>query len=216
MKVAKKIFVGSIILLLATTPLIATAGKNEINKTSSMNVDEVYSLGQVNISHEPMFNVPDKKGMRVEFWPADTYDFNFTEVNGTVQLNFILTIKHQLNRPPIPYFAEFIFRHNFRYTWVNRLYIHNPENDEDIYSIENKTVCNTDYWVYYNITMTGKYLTTNGENKTLTFWLYGGPAITPIKFIYTMISLIVPGLLRNWLIPYCNPYDYIPITIHPI
>jgi hypothetical protein len=218
MKVAKKIFIGSLILLLATTPLIATAGINESKQSLSMN-DETGFLGTVTIRHQPML-VAESKGMEVVSYepPEDNPNFiyNFTELeNGSVRLNFTVTIKHFLNKPGMPYFASWLFPNNFRFTWVKYFWIHEPGKPYDIYTIENQKPCTSTNVETYNIPATGKYLETNGENVTLHFWLWGYPGVTPIRFIYTIISLR-PGGGENFLSPYCDPLNYIEITIHPV
>jgi len=210
MNVGKKLLVGSIVLLLATTPLIATAGKNDISQPLSSSYYETYSLGQLNVTHQPpTYFFFEKKLMDFEFWKVNSYDFDFTEVNGVVILNFTVTVKHCLNMVPT-YFAKFMFPNNYRGTWINRLYIHYPDGGNDTYSVEDVHYTTSSDWVYYTINMTGRHLTTNGENKTLTFFFWGGPAVTPIPFVQSVVGLI-KGMFRNFL----APDDHITITIHP-
>jgi len=221
MKVAKKIFVGSILLLLATTPLIASAGINESKQSLSMN-DETGFLGTVTIRHQPMLWVySEHHGMDVVSYepPEDNPNFiyNFTQLeNGSVRLNLTVTIKHFLNKPgSMPYIASKVFPNNFRFTCVKNFWIHQPPNPYDIYSIENQKPCTSPDVTTYNITATGKYLETKGKDVHLHFWLWGFPGVTPIWFIYTLISML-PGVSKNFLSPYCDPLNYIEITIHPL
>ena len=215
MKFGKKIFVGSIVLLLATTSLIASAGKNEISQTPSTSHYETYSLGQLNVTHQPVIaGWGQHHGMDVKFWPAKSYYFNSTEVNGVVYVNFTLTVKHCLNKIPT-YFAKFLFPHRYRGTWINCLWIRDPKNSEDIYSIEDINYTTSTTWVYYNITATGQTIEiTNHSDYNLTFWLWGAPAITPIPFVQSVIATF-PSVYRNFLAEAAAPYDHITITIHP-
>ncbi|MCX6661156.1 MAG: hypothetical protein NTY91_01230 [Euryarchaeota archaeon] len=216
----KKIIVSCIILLLTTTPLIASARINENKQNLSMNVYEGNSLGTVTVEHQPiLWGYFKYHGINTSYTPPSThptFDYYFPELeNGTVCLNFTVTIKHYLNYASIPYFAQRLFPNNFRYTWVNRLHMSRLQ-EPDIFSIENKNNCTSQNMETYNITVDGIYYTTNGANITFYFWLYGFAAITPFSTLHDLTNTFLLPWRHNFLSPYCNPYNCISITIHPI
>jgi len=219
MKGIKKIFVGSIILLLTMT-IIVSAGINENKQVESLNMNSYNSLGTITIQHQPMlYGYSEYHGMKVNYTPPPenpNLDYYFPELeNGTVHLNFTLNFVHYLNYPGMPYFASWLFPNTFRFSWINRFWIHQPGNPVDIFTVEHQEYCTSDYPVSFNITVECKYLQTNGNDTILEFWCRGAPGVTPLKVIYTIIASL-PGVGRNLLSPYCDPYSYIPITIHPV
>jgi hypothetical protein len=220
MKFEKKIIVGCIILLLTTIPLIASARIYENKQNLSMNVYDGNSLGTVTVEHQPMlWNYFTYHGINTSYTPPSThptFDYYFPELdNGTVCLNFTVTIKHYLNYPGIPYFTQRIFPNTFRYTWVNRFHMARPY-EPDIFSIENKNNCITQNMETYNITVDGKYYPTNGATITVYFWLWGLAAITPFSAVHNFTNTFFFFWKQNFLLPYCMPYNCILITIHPI
>jgi hypothetical protein len=221
MRVGKKILIGSIILLLTTTPLIASAGPNENIKSQPMTVESGF-LGTFNITHQPLlYNYKTNHGMNVNYiYPPGNPNlvYNFTELeNGTVRLNFTLNFLHHLNQPGAPYvyLAEFIFPFRYRSTIIDRFWIHQT-GKPDIYSVPREVWCTSDDPVPFNITVTGKYLQTNHTNVTLEFWCTGMPGITPIKFISYVVIPSLPGIKQNFLQEAAYPNPNLLITIHPV
>jgi len=209
MKISKKIFVSSIVLLLTITPLLATAREIEKTNLSSINTTRVNSLGNVTIEHIPLYLYPfTKGGMDVTYDPPpDGFEYWFPEVNGEVLMNFSLKIRHRL-----PDFGSGSYL-AVRYTWINNLII-SGEGFE--YLIEDKKICKDNTFVTYYLNMTDKPLETNGEDVTLDFYLFGGIAITNSSIIH---ELMWNGPFFKWIIPknFLNPgtLDPTPITIHP-
>jgi len=212
MKILKKLFVGSIILLMLTTPLLVTAGVNEKTNVSSLNVYDGNSLGKITVAHIPLYIGWFKNhGVRVRYeGPPDNpgYDYYFTEVAGEVYMNFSLTVEHRLDDINM-FFAD-------RYTWINNLWISGGSPRRDYFSIENKTLCdNISFETYYiNITEEEQLepLKTNGESVYLEFWLFGMPAATNSPGIHILMELL-PGLPLNFLE---SEGGKVPITIHPV
>jgi len=210
MKIRKRLFVGSIILLLITTPILVIAGVNENTHPSSLNISTNNSLGTLTVVHLPLYYQWFKyHGINVEYSPPDDnpgYDYYFCEVDGVVWMNFSLTVKHRLN-PVKPFFAD-------RYTWINSLYLN--DGYTDYFSFEGKELCeNVSFETYYiNLTEDDQIqpLETNGENVTLTFWLFGMPAVTNSPAVHTLMDLL-PCYPINFL---KDEGGSIPITIHPI
>ncbi|KYK24733.1 hypothetical protein AYK25_01510 [Thermoplasmatales archaeon SM1-50] len=221
MKLAKKIIVGCLILLLTTTPLIVSAGLRENVKILSMNRNNVNSLGTVTLTHQPLlYKYSEYQGMKVNYTPPPDnphFIYNFTELeNGSILLNFTLFFIHYLNQPGAPYYASYLFPNKFRYTWVNRFWIVKP-GEPDIFSVVKEVFCTSNYPEPFNITVGGRYLETNGNDTILRFACTGEPGITPVQLLsQIIIPLIFPGIFEDFLSPFNEPYGYIEITVHPV
>ena len=211
MKVAKKIFVGSIILLLITTPIHVIAGVNENTHPSTLNSFGNNSLGKITIVHLPLYIQYFKfHGINnFDYDPPEDnpgYNYRFCEVDGKVLMNFSLTVEHRLNIV-MPFFLV-------RYTWINDLWI---GKGVDYFRIENKRLCVSEAPEIYYVNMTEEDqivpLETNGENVTLQFYLYGMPVVTTSVGVHTLMELIMPGLKLNFLE---DEGGHIPITIIPV
>jgi len=185
MKVAKKIFIGSMILLLITTPILVSAGVNKNTHPLSLNVSEYNSLGTAILKHQPLLRtIFTDKGLVTNYEePVGNllYDYYFPEdENGSVNLNFTLYVKHLVN-PISIYWAKFIWPEHHRSSgitlWINF-------NGEEYCYDRSVTDCNNSPdFQYYNISIKGlKPLVTNGENKTGILYINAWPAITPISF----------------------------------
>jgi hypothetical protein len=185
MNVAKKIFIGSIILLLLTPVLIA-AGVNDSTPTTTTDTNGNNSLGTVTVLSYPWHFSPLSRGAQM-FWTPATVNNNiyfFKEINGTVRMNFTLTIKHRLNAGPIPFIIL------PRYTVVEYLWISDPgPGGSDYFKVFNETICATDSFVTYTINITEDMqkidLQTNGQNKTLIFLLGMGVDAGKLKKVMT-------------------------------
>lgn len=82
MKVANKIFVVSIILLLSTTPIFAIAKVNENMQTSTMSNsgNYSYSLGDIYVTHYPWPVYVQNKGKLIVWYPPPgPLNFSFPE-----------------------------------------------------------------------------------------------------------------------------------------
>jgi hypothetical protein len=123
MNLRKKIFVGSIILLLLT-PVLTTAEINKNTNISSKSTvnsggNHSYWLGTLDVTHyEYYLSWHDFKGARMNFTRNLNTIFNFTEVNGVVWMNFSIIVRHHLNLVPPGYFIR------PRYTLIDYAYIH--------------------------------------------------------------------------------------------
>jgi hypothetical protein len=220
MKYEKELIVGSIILLLMTTPLIASARINELKQNLPTTVYNGNSLGTVTVEHHPiLWHYFTYHGITTSYTPPSThptFDYYFPELdNGTVCLNFSVTINHYLNYSGIPYFTRFLFPNTFRYTWVNSFQMARPD-EPDIFNIENKNNCICENMETYTITVDGKYYATNGASIAVYFWLWGLAAITLFSAVHNFTNTFFFFWKQNFLLPYCMPYNCILITIHPI
>jgi hypothetical protein len=181
--ILRRLFVGSIILLLSTTPLLVIAGVNEDIHLSTLNLPEENSLGMLIVEHLPMYR------MIVRYYPPEegnVYYFPEGE-NGYVNMNFTLNVSHCLKGGP--FFASWIWPDNYRYTaietWVNY-------DKEDYVVDKNIILCNSYLFKDYQIKMSAaKPLYTNGETLACRLWITAYPAITPIPFVQDILGLFL-------------------------
>ena len=132
MKIAKKIFVGNIILLLLM-PAFVVANVNHSTPTTTTGPNESYSLGDVYVKHKAWFGNISLRGSKMWWIPPGNLTFEFNEINGTVMMNFTLTIHHRLEQGTIPILIR------PRYTLVDHLWISDPSTD--YFNIFNETKC---------------------------------------------------------------------------
>ncbi len=218
MKILKRLFVGSIVLVLLTTPLLVIAGVNEKIDISNASVYDNNSLGSIEVVHQPfLFRTFSYRGIRVDYTPPagnPNYDYYFPEENGEVLMNFTLEVKHRLNNVPMPYFASWIWPDEFRFTWINLLYI--SGEGTDYFGFENMTACKEYSFENYTVVIPeeeqSEPLVTNGEQKVLYFYLYVEAAATPIRIIQVLTGL---WSHTNALDDPDVPVDPIPIKIVP-
>jgi hypothetical protein len=178
MNVAKKIFVGSIILLLLT-PVLVVAEVNYSTHSTTTGPHGPYSLGEVFVRQKAWFGNISLRGSKMWWVSPGNLTFEFNEINGKVMMNFTLTIHHRLVQGNIPILIR------PRYTLVDHLWISNPDNP-DYFDIFNETKCinPTDYDTYkINLTpdRQTKPLETNGKPVNLTFYLVMSVDAGPIK-----------------------------------
>ena len=173
MNVAKKIFVGCLVMLLSTTPLLVTAetkdANNEIN--ASIYENESYCLGTLTVIHDPFYyKWFENKGARMEFEPNESidYPYQFCEVDGKVWMNFCFIVRHRLNAGP--YYI------NPRYTLIDHVWIN--YNSTDYFNIWDEHLCDSDVFKEYRINLTPDVqkegLPTNGKTLKVLFWLDAG------------------------------------------
>ncbi len=190
-----------------TTPLLVTAGVNKKIDISNASAYDGNCLGLLEVVHYPWLR--EGPPMVVDFYPGED-TFYFSEKNGTVKMNFTLTVKHRLNMVPITYLASWIWKDKFRYTMIS-LYISEPGYG-DLFSIYNEMSCTNESWETYIIYITEadqlEPLVTNGEQKVLYFYLYVEAGVTPIPIIKRLSGI--------WSHKDPLPYGPISITIIPI
>ena len=209
--ISKGLVIGTIILLMSTTPLIIATSVNENTQPSTVNDFGNNSLGKIRIIHVPLY-IKFLKNRGIDsyvYYPPDDnpgYDYYFCEVDGKVLMNFSLTVEHRLNKLG-PFFFD-------RVTWINDLWI---GTSTDYFRIEHKQPCVNESWETYYVNMTEENqiepLVTNGQDVTLQFFLYGMPVITTSDGVHTLMELLMPFLKSNFLE---SEGGKIPITIHPI
>ncbi len=173
MKLLKKLLVGSIILLLSTTFLVSAAQIKQNPNAEPVNTTEMNSLGKFVIRHWPLSPIYIKyKGMEIiEYTPPDDYIYEFPEdENGTVWMNFSLTIEHWLNNVGV-YWAKFLFPNNFRFTCFSS-YIFDDGIDYIFYDHCEDVPTNYSHEEFM-IYMYAVGLKTNGQNKTLFVFIDG-------------------------------------------
>lgn len=212
MKINKKLIIGSVILILITTPLLAAGQIQNDDKPNQLNSAYNNSLGKFTIQHQPFFPSPGLIGLKgmeiIDYIPPEDYIYEFPEdENGTVWMNFTLTIEHWIN-DIIFYPSSWIFGENFRHTWVKNLYINYEEYDyisHEEYIDVNKTKD-----IRYVKVKALEGLITNGENKTVDWYQFGLAGIGPFG-----IDIFVPLLLQNWLME-TEGKERQPLTIVPI
>jgi len=170
MKIAKKIFVGSIILLLLT-PVLVVAEVNDSTHTATTGSNGPYSLGDIYVRHWAWFSHIKARGSRITWDPPENLTFEFNETNGTVWMNFYLTIHHRLAQGVIPILLR------PRYTLLDHLWISDLQTD--YFDVFNESKCtNPNSFDIYTINLTKDIQTlpleTHGQQKNLTFWLNMG------------------------------------------
>jgi hypothetical protein len=209
--ISKGLVIGSIILLISTTPLLVATRINENTQPSTLNDFGNNSLGTIRIVHIPLYMQWFKfHGIHFEYFPPKDnlgFDYYFCEIDGEVLMNFSLTVEHRINEIG-KFFSD-------RFTWINALWI--GDADVDYFRIEHKQPCVSLAFETYYVNMTEEdqivpLLITNHKNVTLQFWLGGMPAVTTSKFIHTIMELL-PGLPLNFL---KSEGGHIEITIHPV
>lgn len=177
MKILKRLFVGSIILVLLTTPLLVSAGINEKTETTNMSVLPQNSLGWFDIVHQAF--LPSRKMISkcVHNDPPDnpTYQYWFPEdEEGYVDMNFTVNFTHVLNDVGT-YFSEVTWPNSFRFTCA-KLWIR--ANNVDSPVLWTQTLCINFIPGNYTITLKdGEPLKTNGQTIQGEFWwsIYAGP-----------------------------------------
>jgi hypothetical protein len=177
MKLVKRIFVGSIILLLLITPVLATAEVKQNTNMPTTDTNGLNSLGEVTVIHLPWHYKPLINKGSWMFWnppkpPYNNLTYYFYEKNNTVKMNFTLTIKHRLNNLSLPFFII------PRYTIIDRLWISSEDGKIDYFIIFNETKCTKAAFETYTINITENMqiqpLETNGQPTNLTLWVLMG------------------------------------------
>lgn len=212
MKKLGKILVGSIILLMLTTPLLVSAGVNENKSSSSLNISGDNSIGKLVIVHMPLYRkflTLHGIGVSWEYIPPQDnpgYDYYFCEVDGEVRMNFSLEVEHRLNVVS-PFFTS-------RYTWINDLWV--GKGSVDYFRVEPKEKCEEEFFINYYVNLTEDQqfipLETNGQNTTIEIWLFFMAAPTDIDAVHTFFELL-PNMKYN---AFENHGGKISINIHPM
>ena len=210
MKRIKRIFVASIILLLSITPVLATVEVKENTQISTVSTigNNSYSLGVLTVEHQPFTNHFFKyKGATMSYQRPDILTFQFPEINGSVWMNFTITVTHRLNIPPVPYFIL------PRYTLVDRLYLN--YDGQDYFNIFNEILCESEAQTNYTIYLTPdkqvKSLPTHGQPVTVQFYLNAG--VDAGKFNIPLTDGTLWRFGRYWSNRNADIFD---ITIVPI
>jgi hypothetical protein len=177
MNVVKRIVVGSIILLLLM-PVFVVAEVNYSTHTTTTGPHGPYSLGDVYVKHWAFFYNLSARGARMIWVPPENLTFEFNEINGTVMMNFYITIHHRLEQGAIPILIA------PRYTLIDHLWISSPSTD--YFNVFNETKCTNQntydiYTIYLTPDIQTKPLETNGQQKNLTFWVNMGVDAGRIK-----------------------------------
>lgn len=166
MKLAKKFFVGCLILLLSITPLFVTAELSKNISIAHLSIYDNNSLGTLELQHEPILSTFSTfRGLKTRYYEPEgnpNYEYHFPEVNGSVRINFTLHVKHLKN--PIP---GYILPSRFSGVTV---YIAKSGGEQICYS-QNFTFIDNASYVSYNISIPSlKSIFTNGSNMTLILW----------------------------------------------
>ena len=210
MKTLKRLFVGSIILLMLTTSLLVTAGVNEKIDTVNMSVDIDNYLGDLKVVHQPWL----KSGPAIDIVnytpPEDnpTFQYYFPEdENGYVDMNFSLNITHNTNVPNMPYFGKLIWPDEYRSTVVN-LWI-NYEGNDHIIKLDSMN-CNKSFPETYTIYLKdGEPLKTDNVPKQCVFYWSVWPGIGPNEglheYIMPLFPLFMTGLQEDSVDIFINP-----------
>lgn len=207
MKVVKKIFVGSLLLVMITTPILSSAIAYNHTNPSSLIVPTNNSLGTAILKHQPLLRtIFSDKGLITDYEPPasnPTYDYYFPQDgSGYVSLNFSLNVQHLINPIPI-YWAKWIFFKTYRWSGIT-LYV-NYDGEDYCYK-RTTTLCNSTYLVPYNISVNGsKPLFTNNNNLTCKLYITAWPGITPIPNMHDLCEL-----------NFADEVITTNITIHPI
>jgi hypothetical protein len=170
---AKKILVGSLILLLSIPSAYATVDikDNQQIPTVCNCGNYSYSLGVLTVIHQTFYNLRfrTQRGSLIEYEPPENTSFQFCEMNGTVMMNFTLTVRHRINMGLLYFILP-------RYTLIDCAYIN--YKGQDYFRIFDEHLCNNEVFEEYTINLTPDKqlipLETNGENVTVQFWLYAG------------------------------------------
>jgi hypothetical protein len=193
-----KTLVIGIILLLTTVSIGSSyATRHENNGTVGMQ-EPINYLGEIIIIHtSPLHNLHFVKVIYKPV-PVDKRDFYFPEVNGSVDMNFTVNCSHQLS---------VAWLHDRESNWI--VFV-SSENDYVIGSLT-KPCISIDRETY-TLNLTARIpLVTNGQDKKLTVYFYGGATVNGIRLIDwgyypLMIFQIIPRLIWHCMFP---------ITVHP-
>jgi hypothetical protein len=171
MKVARKIFVGSIILLFMTVPILASADVNNTTTISPLRSSGYNDLGTIQLQHQPILRtLGTTMGLISEYFPPGenpNYDYYFPQdEDGNVYMNFTLQIKH-LKNPSYPYWVP--NRFSDVTVWINFNgvdYIYNGSIKE----------CKTIYYESYNFSFyCVTPLRTNNTKLAVRFFCTASP-----------------------------------------
>jgi len=196
----KCIVLGIVMLLFIIIPIgnAYTTSKNEPLKTTVNNY-----LGRIEVVHgSPLIFAPFTTVSFEPVEPEERY-YSFPEHNGTVKMNFTITIAHRLaNNYPIPRTTN----------WA--CFIEDFIGPTTYMKNGTRIPCTSVNWeeINWTLTYTGEYpeFPTHGQNKTLTvLWLtnvwFFGIIPTPWKGAHYRFG--------EWKGPQGSIFD---ITIHPI
>ena len=174
-----------IILIFITTTITTSADVYQKTNTSSLKISDENSLGELWITYYPA----GKKEIHYE--PIPYYDYFFPEdENGCVYPNFTLYVHHRLGSPKKDFLLSWIWPDNFIFT-CNDIWV--SYNGLDIIFDETKTVCNTTYFVEYNISLTtNNCLPTNNATLKCLLRITFYPIYTPVPFIQNICKVLFP------------------------
>jgi len=142
----------------------------------------------------------------VDFIPPENKEFNFTEIDGKVKLNFIVTLEHEKYSPSIILPRKSKIRVDIDDTEEYIMYAQGIGTYD----------CNSFEPEVYNLTVNYiRELDTDGSSRELYVGFYvkaiiGSFSWPPLMFWRGAMILPIIGDL------FADPDSYFPITIHPV